>query len=455
MIQRPTRQGMPKLVQAAMDSLSHPDLRRKLLFTFGILVIFRFIAHVPIPGVDTEVLRELFARNQLLGMLDLFSGGAMRRLSIAAMGVYPYITASIIMQLLVPIIPSLQALAEEGEEGRRKLNQYTHWLTVPLAMLQGYGILVLFSRPVPGIGQPVIHGIGLSGEALLPTVSMSLCLAAGTMLLVWLGERIDEHGIGNGISIIIFGGIVAGLPQNVGRSYLTAGAGGLIKLAILFLAITFFIVYVTEAYRRIPVQYSRSTFRGGRVYHQTGGTHIPLRVNSAGMIPLIFAYAVIIFPATVASYFANPTGQNPNLANFIQQLFSSTGSYWWFYWTLLFFLVVGFAFFYTMIIFQQQNIPETLQRQGGFVPGLRPGKPTAEYLNRVLNRITWGGAIFLGLVAIMPVFAIWITGAPVSAAGGLMLLSSAGLLIVVGVVLDTMRQMEAQLLMRHYEGFIK
>ncbi len=454
-MQRPARQGeMPKLIQAVVDSLHHPDLRRKLLFTFGILAIFRFIAHIPVPGVDVEALHELFEQNQLLGMLDLFSGGAMRNLSIAAMGVYPYITASIIMQLLVPIIPRLQMISREGEEGRRKLNQYTHWLTVPLAMLSGYGQLVLFSRPMPGGGPPAISGVGLSGENLLPTVSMVLCLTAGTMLLVWLGERITEHGIGNGISIIIFGGIVAGMPENIGRSYLTAGVGGLLKLLILLVAIAFLIVYVTVAFRRIPVQYSRSTFRGGRVYRQSGGTHIPLLVNSAGMIPLIFAMSMMVFPGTVASYFAGPMGQE-NVANFIQNLFSPGGSYWWFYWGVYFLLVVGFTFFYTMVIIQQQNIPETLQKQGGFIPGIRPGKPTAEYLNGITNRLTWGGALFLGLVAIMPIFGGLMVGSSAANAQTLMLISSAGLLIVVGVVLDTMRQMEAQLLMRHYEGFIK
>ncbi|MDD5092993.1 MAG: preprotein translocase subunit SecY [Dehalococcoidia bacterium] len=443
------------MVQAVVNALHHPDLRRKLLFTFGILVIFRFIAHIPVPGVDTEALKDLFEQNQLLGMLDIFSGGAMRTLSIAAMGVYPYITASIIMQLLVPIVPRLQALSKEGEDGRNKINKYTHWLTVPLAMMQGYGQLELMSRPVSGGGVPPIHGVGLTGSDLLPTAAMVIALTAGTMLLVWMGERITESGIGNGISIIIFGGIVAGMPQNLERTRLLSGYGGLFKLAILLVAIAFLIVYVTEAFRRIPVQYSRSTFRGGRVYRQSGGTHIPLRVNSAGMIPLIFAMSLMVFPGTVASYFMNAEGQNSNFANFIYELFNTGEGYGWFYWSFYFLLVVGFTFFYTMVIFQQQNIADNLQKQGGFVPGIRPGKPTAEYLNGITNRLTWGGALFLGLVAIMPVFAGVMVGSSATNAQTLMLISSAGILIVVGVVLDTMRQMEAQLLMRHYEGFIK
>lgn len=448
-MQRSSRPGgMPKLIQAAADSLRHPDLRNRLLFTLGILVIFRFIAHVPVPGVDPDALDDLFEQNQLLGMLDLFSGGAMRNLSIVAMGVYPYITASIIMQLLVPIVPRLQMLAREGEEGRNKINQYTHWLTVPLAMLQGYGQLVLFSRSQGGL-PPAISGVGLSGDDLLPTAAMVMALTGGTMLLVWLGERITENGIGNGISIIIFGGIVAGMPQNLGRTYLTSGYDGIIKLAILLIAIALLIVYVTEAYRRIPVQYSRSTFRGGRVYRQSGGTHIPLRVNSAGMIPLIFAMALMVFPGTIASYFEG------GFAETMQDVFSPNRGWGWFYWSAYFLLVFGFTFFYTMVMVQQQNIPETLQKQGGFVPGIRPGKPTAEYLNGITSRLTWGGALFLGTVAIMPVFAGVLVGGSASNAETLMLISSAGLLIVVGVVLDTMRQMEAQLLMRHYEGFIK
>jgi len=452
-MRQPQKSSRPKLIQAMMDAFSLPDLRWKLLFTLGILVIFRFVAHVPVPGVDSAALSDLFERNALLGMLDVFSGGAMRNLSIAAMGVYPYITASIIMQLLIPVLPRLQALQKEGETGRRKLNQYTHWLTVPLAMLQGYAQLVIFQRE--GVFQEGVK-IGLTGDALLPTAAMILSLTAGTIFLVWLGERITERGIGNGVSIIIFGGIVAGLPANFGRSYLsgTTTAEGifiLIKLAILLLAIAFAIVYVTEAVRRIPVQYSRSLFRGGKMYRQSGGTHIPMKVNSAGMIPLIFAYALLVLPATVASYFLNSgTAWVASGANFVDTVFNPSG---YIYWVLLFFLVVGFTFFYTIVIFQQQNLAETLQKQGGFIPGIRPGKPTSEYMNKVIVRITWGGALFLALVAVAPILSRWIVGNAASTT--LMLISAAGLLIVVGVVLDTMRQIEAQLLMRHYEGFIK
>jgi len=433
------RQTRPRLLQAMFDAFSLPDLRRRILFTLGILVVFRFVAHVPLPGVDLSALQELFDRNAMLGMLDMFSGGAMRRLSVAAMGVYPYITASIIMQLLVPVIPRLQALSREGETGRNKINLITHWLVVPLAGMQGYGQLVWLQR----------EGV-ITSAAVLPTVAMVLSMVAGTMFCVWLGELITEYGIGNGISIIIFGGIVAGLPEMVGQGFLAKeNFGGLAVYVLIALVTTVFIVLFTEAHRRIPVQYARSVFRGGRMYRQSGATHIPLRVNTAGMIPLIFAMSLVIFPSIIASYFANPA--EPNLANSIMNLFNPNAALplGLFYWGTYFLLVVGFAFFYTMVIFQQQNLPDVLQRQGGFIPGIRPGKHTADYLNQVINHITWAGAFFLATVAIMPFIAREVSNVQI------LQLSSMGMLIVVGVVLDTMKQMEAQLVMRRYEGFIK
>jgi len=434
------RQARPRLLQAMLDAFSLPDLRRRILITLGILVVFRFVAHVPLPGVDLKALEQLFSQNQLLGMLDLFSGGAMRLMSVAAMGVYPYITASIVMTLLVPVIPRLQALSQEGEAGRNKINLITHWLTVPLAALSSYGQLVYLQRQTP----PVITSL-----APLPTATMVLAMVAGTVFLVWLGELITEYGIGNGISIIIFAGIVAGLPDMVSRGLLArSNLGGLAFYIILALATVIFIVVLTEAHRRIPVQYARSVFRGGRMYRQAGTTHIPLRVNTAGMIPLIFAMSIVIFPGIVASYFSNPT--NPNLANSIMQLFNPNAPLplGLFYWGLYFLLVIAFAFFYTIVVFQQQDLPGVLQRQGGFVPGIRPGKHTADYLNHVINRITWAGAIFLAIVAIMPFVGREITSVDLQ-------LSSMGLLIMIGVILDTMKQMEAQLVMRRYEGFIK
>ena len=429
----------PALLQAMIDAFGQPDLRRRILITLGLLVVFRFVAHIPVPGVDAAALKDLFEKNQLIGMLNLFSGGAMRNMSIAAMGVYPYITAVIIMQLLTPVIPRLAALAKEGEAGRAKVNQYTHWLTVPLAAVQGYGQLVLMER------EGVIANVGLSGSELLPTAAMVIVMVAGTMFLVWLGELITEYGIGNGVSMIIFGGIVAGLPQQVGQGYIERGnMGGLAFYLVLALALVVLIVVFTEAHRRIPVQYARSVFRGGRMYRQSGATHVPIRVNSAGMIPLIFGMSLVILPGTVASYFVAPGGGG--VAGFIYDLFSATS---WFYWLLFGLLVIGFAFFYTMVIFQQQNLAETLQRQGAFVPGIRPGRPTAQYFNRVITKITWGGAIFLGVVAISPYVMRNITGIKVLA------ISSTAIIIMVGVALDTMRQLESQLLMRRYEGFLK
>jgi len=422
-----------------LDAFSLPDLRRRILITVGILVIFRFIAHVPIPGVDLDALQALFERNALLGMLDLFSGGAMKRLSVAAMGVYPYITSSIIMMLLVPIIPRLQALSREGESGRNKINLITHWLVVPLAAVSGYGQLIYLQR----------EGV-IASTAPLPMTAMVITLIAGTIFLVWLGELITEYGIGNGISIIIFGGIVAGLPEMIGQGFLAKDNFlGLLVYLLIVLATIVVIVIFTEAHRRIPVQYARSVFRSGRMYRQSGSTHIPLRVNSAGMIPLIFAMSLVLFPGIVASYFANPV--EPNIANTIMSLFNpnATLPLGLFYWGLYFALAVGFTFFYTMVVFQQQDLPGTLQRQGGFIPGIRPGKNTSSYLNGVINRITWGGALFLASVAIMPFIAKLITNIEV------IQLSSLGLIIMVGVVLDTMKQLEAQLVMRRYEGFIK
>jgi preprotein translocase subunit SecY len=435
---RPTR---PRLLQAMLDAMRLPDLRRRILITLGILVAFRFVAHVPLPGVNLEALRQLFESNALLGMLDMFSGGAMRNFSVAAMGVYPYITASIIMTLMQPVIPQLQALSQEGEAGQNKINRITHWMTVPMAGLSGYGQLVLLQRAG-----------AVANATPLATASMVIAMTAGTIFLVWLGELITEHGIGNGISIIIFAGIVAGYPQMVSSGFLAKEQiGGLIAYALIGLATVVAIVIFTEAHRRIPVQYARTSFRGGRMYRQTGATHIPLRVNAAGMIPLIFAMSVVMLPGVVASYFMNAQGTTPNFANSIYNLFSPSAAMpeALFYWGLYFILVIAFAFFYTVVIFQQQDLPGTLQRQGGFIPGVRPGKNTADYLNGVVNRITWAGALFLAVVAIVPFLAREVTNVQV------IQLSSMGLLIVVGVVLDTMKQMEAQLVMRRYEGFIK
>jgi preprotein translocase subunit SecY len=434
----------PRLIQAMIDAFNLPDLRRRLLITFGILVAFRAIAHVPVPGVDAAALKGVFDKSALLGMLDMFSGGALKSFSIAAMGVYPYITASIVITLMTPIIPALQRLAEEGESGRDRINTITHWLMVPLAGLSGYAQLVLMR-----------NAGAVADTGALSTFAVILSLIAGSMFCVWLGEQITQYGIGNGVSIIIFAGIMAQLPQQIGAGFLAGQAGqitGLILFIIITLVTAFLIVIFTEAHRRIPVQYAKSVYKGGRMYRQSGSSYIPMRVNTAGMIPLIFAMAMVTFPGIIAQWFGG-TVTGTNFASQVTRLFNSTTNVpeGLIYWVLYFLLVVGFSFFYTTVIFQQQDLPGVLQRQGGFVPGIRPGKQTATYLNNVIMRITWAGALFLAVVAIVPFLARSLTNIPTQT----LTLSSSGMLIVVGVVLDTMKQMEAQLAMRRYEGFIK
>lgn len=436
------------MLQAVINAFKIPDLRRKILFTLAMLVIFRFIASIPIPNVDREGLQDYIETNQLLGMLNIFSGSALTNFSIAALGVYPYITASIIMQLMTPIVPRLNELSQEGEQGRNQINKFTHYLTVPLALLQGYGQALLFSRQPSPSGGTLIEGFDLfSADTFLSTAAILISMTAGTMLLVWMGELITEMGIGNGISIIIFGGIVASLPGAVrgltsGSSMSDNVIGTAMFLAIGLLTVVG-IVLINEGQRRIPVQYAKR-IRSGQVYGGTT-THIPLKVNSAGMIPLIFAVSIMVFPGMIANFLsASNRDWVRELATDISVWLSPTSLS---YNVIYFLMVVAFTFFYTMVVFQQQRIPESLQRQGAFIPGVRPGRNTALFLQRVLTRITIVGALFLGLVAVLPYIAQQITGVQ-------MLLASTSLLIVVGVAIDTMRQLEAQLMMRNYEGFI-
>ena len=435
---------LPRLLQAAIDAFSLPDLRSKILFTLALLTIFRFAAHIPMPGIDQQALSNLFENNDLLGFLDLFSGGALSRMSIVALGVFPYITASIVMQLITPVFPKLQEMAREGESGRAKMSRITHWLTVPIALAQGYGQLMLLQ------GSGVFAGsgfeVGFYGASLLPTVAALLSIVAGTLFLVWLGELITERGIGNGISLIIFSGIVAGFPGLLSQGFGSDNVLGIGFFAIIGVGIIALIVMFNEAHRRRPVQYGRSIFRGGRMYRQSGATYLPLRINSAGMIPLIFAFSIVILPGTMATYFATTAGVVGDIARFFADLLIPTSPP---YWIMVFILVVIFTFFYTLVVFNQQNLAENLQRNGGFVLGIRPGRPTQEYLNKVIVRITMGGALFLGFVAIVPYLASLITDVQAIS------LSSTSLLIMVGVGLDTMRQLEAQLMMRNYEGFLR
>ncbi len=434
------------MLDSVVNAFRIADLRAKLFYTFGMLIAFRFLSHVPVPGVDVAALQQLFNSNQLLGMLNLFSGGAMRTFSVVAVGVYPYITATIIIQLLIPVIPQLEALSKEGEAGRAKINQIMHWMTVPLAALQSFGTVVFVNSQTAGLR--IVSKFDL-GQYPLETIAIIASMTAGTVLLIWIGELITQNGIGNGVSIIIFAGIVASLPQVVQQSVVSASAtdfGPVVIFAVLALVMVAAIVYVYEGQRRIPVQYARR-LRGTRWYGG-GSTHIPLRVNSAGMIPLIFASSIVISPGLVASYFVGVNNEIiSGLAQSVYDALYLERSVW--FWGLYFVAVVGFTFFYALVIFQQQNIGENLQRSGAFIPGIRPGRPTAEYLYRVLIRITWAGALFLGIVAIMPFVAKSITNVQA------LNLSATGVLIVVGVVLDTIKQLEAQLLMRNYRGFIR
>jgi preprotein translocase subunit SecY len=446
------------MIQALRNAMTLPDLRRKLLYTLLILVIYRLGAHVPVPGVDQAALQQLLGgtggTSQLFNLLDILSGGAVANFSVMANGVYPYITATIIFQLLTPIIPQLERLAQEGEAGRRKLNQWQYYITIPLALLQAFSQARVFSAGVGGA--PVLPHFGFSPpENVLPTISVLLAMLAGTMFAIWLGELITEQGIGNGLSLIIFSGIVARMPENMTRVWTQAQTreGGGVGMGVLMLGIVliiliitmFVVVVVQEGERRIPVQYGKRV-RGIKMY-AGGSTHIPLRINTAGMIPLIFAQSFLTFPAVIAQFFVG--NENTRVADFAQGMMNFFGGQSPWYGLLYFVTVVGLTYFYTDVLVQQQDLPGALQRQGGFIPGIRPGKKTADYINSVYRRITLVGALFLGGVAVLP-FTV-----DLFLQTSVLLITSSGLLIVVGVVLDTMRQLEAQLLMRHYEGFIK
>jgi preprotein translocase subunit SecY len=471
------------MLQALRNALVLPELRNRILFTIFILAIYRLISHIPVPGVNVEVLRTIQQSVQqgsagglgnLVGLLSLLSGGAVANFSVLSMGVYPYVTAQLILQLLIPIIPRLEEMSREGESGRRKINRLTYMATVPMAMLNAIGQVSIFEQ----IGAQATQGVGrvlpnwglVPAENLLPTLVTILTMTAGTMFAIWLGELITEQGVGQGLSIIIFGGIVSRLPFNI-VSIAQTGTDTvssiltLVAFFLILIGMVLAIVVIQEGERRIPVQYGRRV-RGRRMMGGQG-THIPLKVNSTGMIPLIFAQALLVFPAVIAGFFVNSTDATvQNFANGVVRLF--TGSRATanvsieevIYAVLYFLMVVGFTYFYTDVVMQQQNLPENLQKQGGFIPGIRPGKSTEVFVTRIMRRLTLVGALFLGGLAILP-YLIDIIGtinglqflAPLG--GNSQLISGAGLLIVVGVVLDTMRQLEAQLMMRRYEGFIK
>ncbi|MGA9192934.1 MAG: preprotein translocase subunit SecY [Anaerolineales bacterium] len=425
------------------------EIRNRLLFSLGLLVLYRLAAHVPVPGVNRAAIASILNQSgggALINLLDLLSGGTVSNFSVLAMGVYPYITAQIILQLLVPIIPSLQArMDEDPREGRKWMEKWTYYLAVPMAALQAVGQIRLFQQFAGG--QNVLgFGLGMN----LQTITTIITMTAGTMFAIWLGELISEYGIRNqGLSLIIFAGIVARIPSNVGR--LMTDEATRVPLGIFLLILTaatiFVIVYVQEGRRNVPVMYPGRRV-GNRMSMPVKGT-LPLMVNMAGMIPLIFAQSLLTFPAVVAQFFIGSSNQLiQNVAVWLQTNFGGISST---YWIMYFIMVVGFTFFYTDVLFTQQNYGENLKRSGAQVPGVTKGAPTQRYLTRVLRRITLPGALLLGMVAIMP-FLVGVIYPIAGSQTSLLLVSSAGLLIVVGVVRDTYRSIEAELKLRGYDS---
>ena len=411
-----------------------PDLRKRVIYAAVLLVIARILAQIPLPGVDIEALKNFFGRNQLFGLLNMFSGGAMENFSIIMMGVGPYITSSIIVQLLTMIIPSLEELNKEGESGRAKINYWTRIFTVPFAIMQSYAMISLLqSQSILGSLEPI------------QWATIIASITAGTILLMWIGELISENGIGNGVSIIIALGIVAGIPSQVRNTMAVLDTSKVISL-IIFLAIAILvvaaIVIANEGVRQLPVSYARR-IRGLKSY---GGvdTHLPIKVNSAGVIPIIFAMSIMIFPGVIAKFFQNARSEwLANFATHVSNLFQNN----WFYGALYFVLVVAFTYFYTGVIFKPDQMAENLQKQGGFIPGIRPGSETSNYLAKVITRLTLTGAIFLGLIAVLPFVVQAATKINTLVLGG------TGVLIMVSVIIETMRQIQAQLAMRAYEKY--
>jgi len=410
------------------------DLRKNILYVLGILVIFRIVSNIPMPGIDATGLRQLFDNNQILGLMNIFSGGSLGNFSVGMLSVAPYITASIIFQLLVMVVPKLEELSKEGEYGRNLINKWTRWLSVPLAAMQAFGMISLLRHSAGGIFTDFTNWNFL--------VSL-ITIVGGTIFIMWLGELISEKHIGNGISLLIFAGIVSRLPAAFVQSVMTYNPSEIVN-TVLFAAIALvtivLVVVVTEGQRNIPVSYARQV-RGNRMY---GGltTHLPIRVNQAGVIPIIFAISIIIFPTTIAQLFLGAqTAWLAAGARFLINLFQNQ----LFYGALYFVLVVAFTYFYTAVIFHPDQISENLQKQGGFIPGIRPGKNTAEYLQNVVTRIVFPGALFLGLIAILPLITSQLTGTRSLVIGG------TSLLIVVSVVIETVNQINSQLSMRDYE----
>jgi preprotein translocase subunit SecY len=424
------------MLRTIANAFSVPDIRKKLAFTAAMLLLYRLGAYIPAPGVDIDAVRELqnnFSGSGILPFLNLFSGGSLERLSLFALGIMPYITASIILQLLTVVVPSLEKLQKEGEVGQQKITQYTRYLTVGLAFAQSFGYVLLFRSFGAEAGSSNVLG-SLQGPKVLLIV---ICLTAGCTLLMWLGELITQRGIGNGISLMIFASIVSGLPGGITAWWTNPDQVFVVMMPFIALAVIVAIVFVQEGQRRIPVQYAKRMV--GRKMTSGGSTYLPLRVNMAGVIPVIFAASIMAFPPTIGQLLNTPAALD------FAAFFSPNS---WPYVVGEVFFIVIFTYFYTAVTFNPVDQADNLKKYGGFIPGVRPGRPTAEYLDRILSRLTFPGALYLGAVAALPTILISQTSANFFFGG-------TSILIVIGVALDTVKQLEAQLMMRNYEGFLK
>lgn len=413
------------------------DLRKKILFSAGILFVYRLLAHIPVAGIDRVALQQLFSGSQLLGLLDIFSGGTLANFSLVALGLGPYINASIIMQLLSVIYPKLEELQKEGEYGREVVNQYTRLIAVPIAIMQGLGMYFLLHN------QKIIGSLSP-----LDMVALLVTLTTGTVLTVWLGELVTEYGVGNGISLLIFAGIVGRLPVTLSQTAITLetlNIGNVLVFGVLSLLMVAAVVFMNEASRNVVVQYAKRVKSGREFGGQT--THLPLRVNQAGVIPIIFAVSLVLLPSMVGKFLEQVP--NPQLANAARTIVAMMTPNSLIYNVVYFVLVVGFTYFYTAVVFNPEKISDDLKKYGGFIPGIRPGASTSQYLNGILNRITLAGALFLGAVAVVPAVMQSIFNISTLSMGG------TGILIVVSVVLETTKSLQSQLLLRNYDGFLK
>ena len=420
------------MIDAIRNALRIPDLRKKILFTLGIIALYRVGAHIPVPGVDPASMKDLVSgAGSTLGLLNLFAGGALENFAIFALGIMPYITSTIIMQLLQAVIPTLERWSKEGEAGQRKITQTARYMTLGIALMESLGLLTVFQAPVSS------GGLGVNFD-LLTEIVIVISLISGTAAIMWMGELITQRGIGNGMSLLIFASIVSRFPQTVVASF-RVHAWFMLLVLVISLLVVAAVVFMEGGQRRIPVQYAKRVV-GRRVYGGMG-TYIPLKVNGANVIPIIFASSVLLFPTTIARFFTNVA--------WLQQVATWLSS-GWSYILLFAGLIVFFAYFYTALVFNPIETADNLRKNGGFIPGVRPGNPTAQYITNVLNRITLPGAVFLALIAVVPQAIFQQTGDQLVAAFG-----GTSILIMVGVALETMRQLESQLQMRHYDGFFK